>query len=351
MNGVEGNDPEQERQRDNDPKALERATPPRSSDRGQGRTPVAGALTSDLLRGVPWVVWSFLLVSGVVSLFFGLDSYPYWLPVGAWLVSGAMMWWPRAELTVVRRLYRLRRPNAAEAQQLGPVWRHVVARAGVEPSALIVWVTRSGSVAGGGMVTAPATVGRVVGVTEWALYTLPPANLEAVLAHELAHHLNGRGRLNLVLLWYSLPARGVAAAGRRLFGLLRKSPQAGCVVIGFIAACMVGVLLTSAILGSASSFVTWLLVWASPFVAPLVFRLLERREEWRADRIAAQLGYGPVLLQTLQGWQALEIQQAGQAFQVKRSGRTDSLAISDRIDALEQHLAGAGLGRGGASWR
>jgi hypothetical protein len=49
----------------------------------------------------------------------------------------------------------------------------------------------------GPQTTAPATVGRTVAVTNWSLFMLPQRHLEAVLAHELAHHLALPPRVSL----------------------------------------------------------------------------------------------------------------------------------------------------------
>jgi hypothetical protein len=44
-------------------------------------------------------------------------------------------------------------------------------------------------------------------MTNWAVYSLPPRHLEAVLAHELAHQLAMPRALSLLPYWLTLPAR------------------------------------------------------------------------------------------------------------------------------------------------
>jgi Zn-dependent protease with chaperone function len=93
------------------------------------------------------------------------------------------------------------------------------------------------------------------------------------------------------------------------------------------------------------------LVLSSPFVAPLVFGWLARRDERRADQTTAQLGYGPALLQALYEVRAHDVQQQVQqpaAGFGRRAGGADRL--SARIDALERYLSTlAGRRPGGPS--
>ncbi|WP_026163528.1 hypothetical protein [Kribbella catacumbae] len=55
--------------------------------------------------------------------------------------------------------------------------------------------------------TAPVTYGHTVAVSNWSVYTLPQHRLEAILAHELAHHLALPRLVSLFLYCLSLPAR------------------------------------------------------------------------------------------------------------------------------------------------
>jgi hypothetical protein len=62
-----------------------------------------------------------------------------------------------------------------------------------------------------------AVASGTIALTNWSLYMLPQRNLEAVLAHELAHHLPLPQKVSLFIYWLSLPARMmgvVISAGR-----------------------------------------------------------------------------------------------------------------------------------------
>jgi hypothetical protein len=65
--------------------------------------------------------------------------------------------------------------------------------------------------------SAPITAGNTVAVSHWSLYNLGSRHgrsphLEAVLAHELAHHLSMPRLVSLAIFWLSLPARITSAA-------------------------------------------------------------------------------------------------------------------------------------------
>src|SRR5690606_36051606 len=78
----------------------------------------------------------------------------------------------------------------------------VCAQAGVRGDRYVLRVQRSNAL------NATAGAGHLVGVTVTAL-NLPPRYLEAVLAHELGHHLGGHAAIGLLHSWYSFPLRTV----------------------------------------------------------------------------------------------------------------------------------------------
>jgi hypothetical protein len=51
--------------------------------------------------------------------------------------------------------------------------------------------------------TASAVPGSTVAVSNWSIYTLPPRNLEAVLAYEPAHRLALSRLVSLFIYWLS----------------------------------------------------------------------------------------------------------------------------------------------------
>jgi hypothetical protein len=80
---------------------------------------------------------------------------------------------------------------------MAPAWFAVCQAAGVDPHSYRIWIFE------GPDATAPATVGSTIAVTNWSLYTLPQRHLEAILAHEPAHHLPLPRRVSLLLYWLS----------------------------------------------------------------------------------------------------------------------------------------------------
>jgi hypothetical protein len=163
---------------------------------------------------------------------------------------------PRIEDLLASKLYRFRPPSALESQRLGPAWWAVCTAAGVDPNRYRVWIHE------GSEATAPATPGTTVAVTSWAVYVLPPRHLEAVLAHELAHHLAISRLPSLLLYWLTLPARLMGKV--ILFGLRHRVLSILVkVVTGFL---LIGVLGVWVFLG----FNHYVVFMLSPFLAPLV---------------------------------------------------------------------------------
>jgi Zn-dependent protease with chaperone function len=194
------------------------------------------------------------------------------------LLSGVGIFFPQVEPFLAKKWWRLREPSELELNRMAPAWFAVCQSAGVDPRSYRIWIYE------GPDATAPATVGSSIAVTNWSLYTLPPRNLEAVLAHELAHHLPLPRRVSLFLYWLSLPARVmdvVLAAGlrRKAFKKLIR------VVIGFFT---VGVF----VLWYVTEFDYFTVMMLSPWAAPFLLPWLSRKGEQYADRTAADLGYG-----------------------------------------------------------
>ncbi len=162
------------------------------------------------------------LVGGLLRLYCG------WIVVAVWVLSGAVDFLRPVEEMIARYLLRLRLPTLVERQRLGPGWYQLAHRAGVDPDRFTIWVQESDDV------NATPTPGHTVAVTRWALYTVPAQHLEAVLAHEVSHHLGGRAWLSLLSFWYSIPARVTLIAVRALGRQMRKVPALGCAVAAFL---------------------------------------------------------------------------------------------------------------------
>ncbi len=294
---------------------LERGAP--------GRVRVA--YLAEVLPAINWFFWSFVVVVWA-SGSFGLENGT-WIVVAVWILSGAVILWPPLEAVLAKGVFRLRRPTMVEDGRLGPIWAAVARRAGVDPTAHTLWIQESEEI------SAAPTAGHTVAVTRWSLYTLPPSHLEAVLAHELAHHLAGRSWLTMLAFWYSLPARGALAVVKLLFKLIKTVPVLGCMIVGFFFVAYLGVIV--AMLMFNESLLTPLLYFTPLLAAPLL-AWLGRWSERNADRTAAELGYGPKLIEVFYGWQVRGHDAGRPAGNLRGDVFATHPRISERIRALEK---------------
>jgi Zn-dependent protease with chaperone function len=297
------------------------------SERGSRAWPSVGRIEISagqaLLRMVPWFFWSLVVVSWIASIVgFGYG----WILVVLWLLSGALVLVRPIEVLIARHVLRLRQPTIVEQQRIDPVWNQVAQRAGVDPARYSLWLQESEEV------NALPAPGHTVALTTWSLYTLPMSHLEAVLAHEVSHHLGGRDWLSLLSFWYSVPARCALWAVRGLVRLMKAVPAVGCVVVGFLTLGYLGLLLT--ILIFDESFVLPLL-FLTPFIAPPILAWFGRREVIQADRRAAAIGYGPTLVQVLYGWQFQHQNMLGREGSRRSQLMSSTPSIADRVRLLE----------------
>ncbi|MFD4136250.1 M48 family metalloprotease [Streptomyces goshikiensis] len=240
---------------------------------------------------------AFLLSLGLVlALSVLLDAWlglPVWLPAPLWLASGALVFNRTVEDRLARHLLRLHRPLPHELAALAPVWREVTARAGVDGSRYQLWIEDSGDL------NAFAAAGHLVGVTRYAVENLSPAQLAAVLAHELGHHTGGHAWTALLARWYALPARAAWQLAVRLRPRIARGLSYGATVALTAAACWCAYLTLAATYGLP------LLLLALPWLTAAV----ARRGELRADAHAAALGFGPTLATLLEQVMAEEEEQ------------------------------------------
>ncbi len=290
-----------------------------------------------VLLGLPWLSASIMVVWLVTEVVMP-DSVFRWVVLGVFLASGLLVFWPVAEAIIARAMFRVRAPTDREKRYLDSVWSPVATAAGVRPDRYRLWIEESDAV------NAFAAAGHTVAVTRWALSSLPPHQLSAVLAHELGHHIGGHAWASLIMYWYSVPGRVVARALYRVYYWT-------LVVVGTIASAfdrtgLVGC--TATILLRSFRFLTLVVlvglalsvhpVLLALFAVPLVLAWFSRRGEKYADRIAAELGYGPALIEVFQSW----IHQ-GRDTRVREQGMRAQLFAShptcaDRIRALEKRL-------------
>jgi Zn-dependent protease with chaperone function len=213
--------------------------------------------------------------------------------------------------------------SALESQRIGPAWWAVCTAAGVDPDRHRVWIYE------GPEATAPVPAGNAVAVSSWSVYNLGGSrHLEAVLAHELAHHLALPRLVSLVIFWWTLPARALGAA--IVAGL--RNPVLSVVVKSILAFFTFGVLLVWFFKG----FDFYIVMMLSPLLAPIVVPWAARVEEKYADRVAADLGYGVLLVQIFGGREAQRGLAGERALRQGLSARQPN--ESARLRALEKYL-------------
>ncbi|MEU4390167.1 M48 family metalloprotease [Kribbella sp. NPDC023855] len=273
---------------------------------------------TELLMALPWLWWSWLSIQ-----FLGLfNDTLYAVVLTLALLSGVGIFFHQYETFLAKKWWRLREPSELELGRMAPAWLSVCQAAGVDPDSFRIWIHE------GPEVTAPATVGRTIALTNWSLYTLPQRNLEAVLAHELAHHLPLPQKVSLFLYWLSLPARmtGVvidAGLKHRVFKRLIG------IVIGILT---VGVF----VLWYVTEFDYFTVMMLSPWAAPLLLPWLSRKGEEMADRTAADLGYAHPLREVFAN---REFERARSVWRPQRFSVSDSQPIeTTRLRRLDNYL-------------
>jgi Zn-dependent protease with chaperone function len=286
---------------------------------------------AELLLSLPWVVWSFGVVSWISTSLF--DGFSAVLLVVVWILSGLLILWSPMEDYLARYFFRLRRPTMLEQQKLDVAWRAVCSRVNVNPQYYKLWVEESDGINGYAM------AGKSIAVTRWALNALPARQLQAVLAHELGHHRGGHPWALLVAFWYALPGRLMVALARGVFRLAAQVPALGCLVAGVFFVGAAGLFLDSLVFRHDW---TWVVYTAMPFIVPIPLAWFSRRGELMADRVAAELGYARDTVAFLYELQAQGEDVARRAAGWRGAVYSTHPSVADRITALERYLQNSG---------
>jgi Zn-dependent protease with chaperone function len=242
--------------------------------------------------------------------------------VAVWTASGLAVFVPPVEVVLGRVILRLRKPSPEQLAVLRSAWTNVCAQAGVKGDRYVLRVQPSG------YLNATAGAGHLVGVTTTAL-SLTPRQLEAVLAHELGHHLAGHAMIGLLHGWYSWPLRLVV----RLCGIVGRIAGIAMAVLRPFAPLLALAILPLALLSCVGSLLVPLV--ALPVTLSTV---VMRRSELRADGTAVRLGYGADLL-GLYRWFAARELPPPRGFRSLRAFLGNSHPRFDvRVRALERAL-------------
>jgi Zn-dependent protease with chaperone function len=238
---------------------------------------------------------------------------------GAWL-AGSLCYTVRpVQLGMARLLWPMRKPTAAEARRLAPVWSRVVDRAGVAGDRFRIRVVDLPEVNA-------HSVGRdVICVTVGALDQLGDRELAGVLAHELGHHLRMHTSAAAFLVWVLLPLQGVALIGAAL-----AYPLAIAAYSLEDCGADMAVLPARCLKGTAGAL---RIVFAGPgLLAFAAKNAAGRVAEYRVDAFAVEVGLGAELLSALR-WFA-----AGEAAEAAARPRT-RVSASERGRGRARHAA------------
>ncbi|MBB5833892.1 hypothetical protein [Kribbella italica] len=286
-----------------------------------------GLLLSEIVNGAVWALASFFIIYWFCQLF-GADDAT-WILIAIWLVSGAIVFWRGMDFLLSRFLFGLRQPTMVEGQRLMPSWHTVATRSGLDMNTYSLWIQNAdGATAGVG-------AGNTVTVTGWAIFTLPPSHLEAVLAFDLATHLHGRTWLSRLALWYSVPARLVALGVRQLLKLSRTIPAIGCTIVGFLLMAYIGILLFALVFYDSLAVP---LLYLSPVLLPFLFGGLAHWNQRMADRAVVDMGHGRKLLEVLYGWQGQHQEASRRMAMTQPDWLAGQPSVSERIRALENYI-------------
>lgn len=282
----------------------------------------AGLRAVEAVSGLVWVLLSFIVIYWLCQ-FMDLEGGT-WVVLSLWVLSGLAVLWSPIDGYLARAFFGVRQPTLVELERMAPSWMAAAARAGAMGPRYSLWIEETDQA------SAVNTGGYTVAISRWALYTLPPSHLEAVLARELMTHPRGGTWLARLANWYALPARTIALVARLLLKLSRTIPAVGCTLVGFVLAAYLGLILV-ALVYYDSLLVP--LAYLTPLFTPLIFVVLRRWNERMADRAAADLGYGQRMIEVLYGWQAGQ-QKRANAGQIEWLSSVQT-SVSDRIRALE----------------
>jgi Zn-dependent protease with chaperone function len=273
------------------------------------------------------VVWAggallVAFVAGLAEPSTGVDPRTV---VIVWSATGILVFVPPVEQFLARVLLGLRPPSPDQLDTFRGAWARVCGQAGVRGDRYVLRVQHTGAL------NATAGAGHIVGVTSTAL-VLQPRQLEAILAHELGHHLGGHAMIGLLHTWYSWPLRTLV----RVCGAVARMASLAMAIVRPISALLALALLPLALVSCAGSLLV-------PLVAiPVTLStIVMRRSELRADGTAVRLGYGPELLALYRGWAARERPRPAGWRSVRAFFRDTHPRFDVRVRAIEQRLGTA----------
>lgn len=232
--------------------------------------------------------------AGVLLMLFLLGWAGQWtgLLLLVWVLAGTALLTRSGERLAAWGL-GLRRPTRRQCAIVAPAWSAALTRCSLDSSAFDLYVRETSE-------ASAYSVGKRSVVVTTSLVAMPESGRlslamgEAVLVHELGHHMVAAHHETLLIAWLAAPWRcayrlvlGIAArvAGRQPRRLL------GCVVITVVVVAVV-----QAVQQQRWSVAVLLSLLAlCGVICPVADAAIRRREELAADRFAAQAGCASAL--------------------------------------------------------
>jgi Zn-dependent protease with chaperone function len=227
-------------------------------------------------------------LAALVVLWFPLwlvSGLPYWVVPAGWLLAGALLLVPKAQVAVLGPVFGARKPSAEELGIIAPVWRELAVAANLPQYRYSIRVIDSDEL------NAFACGGHLLIVTSFALDELSSRELSGVLAHELSHHLGLHTTALTIGHWLSLPVLALARVGFYLQNVARAatdsfaSHSAALTAIGRVVAAFL-------------TAIAWVFL-AALHASDALSNVVAQGSEFEADRRAVRMGYGRPLAEAL----------------------------------------------------
>ncbi|MFG1794285.1 M48 family metallopeptidase [Nocardia sp. NPDC049149] len=289
------------------------------------------AVVATLVLGLPTVLLSAMviyLIGALAGEWWAAATVVLWLCVGGYLFDAA---WFTPQRGTIAAAFGCRLPTEPESARLTAAWANVTRAPGVDGWPYALRVQNNPGMMAFAMPT------RIVAVASGAIATLEPRQLEAILAHELGHHVNVDPRVRLLDMWVDLPGRPLWAVGR-LFGQSARWRGPVALVVRCVLAVVllpVAVVLLTPVLGPAAAITLGVLLVVEPFARAA----RRQRDELAADRTAVELGYGPDLAGAMREWAARK-PPAGRLVALRDRLLYTHPPLTARIRAIEAGIAG-----------
>jgi Zn-dependent protease with chaperone function len=295
------------------------------------RRGVDASTVTSIMAGIPKALMSLLVVLSLWALLllimradFG-NGFLVALGPLLWVASGALTVQPQVQPAIAKFFFRFREPTNRERGQLEPLWQSVLERAGQTGQGNYrLWLDDTDEL------NAAAAGGSIVAVTRGAM-RYGERELAAILAHELGHHLGGHSWSRLLMYWYSLPyVLTMRAFGFAVRVLAMISPMLALVVFGL------GGLTALFVLTFASTYALPLIVLG--IAAAVIAPVMDRKAELAADKMAADLGFGPDLIEVFQGWQEMGHDDGRREASWMSLYKASHPSVAKRIIELERYM-------------